>query len=292
MTHIALTQLSLLTYVAVLSFLFAAGTTKGLIGVGMPTIAVPLLNLVLDLPATVALLSIPLILTNIPQAIEGDPLRAVLKRLAPIFLGLVLGVFIGITLLAAVRSVYLKPIVGMILISIAGAMLVSPCVRVPRHLEPVASPAAGIIGGLTGGLAASPGPFVFLYLIALGIERDRFVQYASMFLIVAATLMTLTLGGEGLLTRSDAVVSAIASAPIFAGMWVGRRVRHLLSQELFRKLIIGLVVTSGLLLVTDNLRFGLLSPQQLSRIDAAPGNSSGAAIPDLPDRPARSRSGA
>ena len=260
MPHVALAHLSLLTYLAVLSFLFAAGTTKGLIGVGTPAIAVPLLNLVLDLPATVALLSVPLILTNIPQAIEGDPLCVVLKRLLPVFLGLAFGVFVGITLLALVASIYLKPVVGLILISIAATMLLSPRVRVPRHLEPIASPAAGIVGGLTGGLAASPGPFVFLYLLALGIERDRFVQYASMFLIVAATLMTLALGGEGLLSRSDAVVSVIASVPIFAGMWVGRRVRHLLSQSLFRKLVIGLVAISGVLLATDNLRFSLISP--------------------------------
>ncbi len=253
MPPINLTDLSLLSFAGVLSFLFAAGTTKGLVGVGMPIIAVPLLSLVLDLPETVALLSVPLIITNIPQAINGDPLAVVLKKLGPIFLGLVVGVFVGISLLASVRSAFLKPVVGLVLIAIALLMLLSPRVKVPKKLEPVASPAAGVIGGLAGGLAALPGPFVFMYLLALGIERDRFVQYSSMFLTVAATLMTITLGAKGLLGWNAAMISTLATLPIFAGMWVGGNIRQFVSPELFRKIILGIVVASGLHLIAGGM---------------------------------------
>jgi hypothetical protein len=89
----------------------------------------------------------------------------------------------------------LKPVVGIALVSIAVLMLLSPRLIVSKTVEPVASPVVGVIGGLLGGLAALPGPLVFIYLIALGIERDRFVQYSSMFLAVAASLMAITLGG-------------------------------------------------------------------------------------------------
>src|SRR5205823_3175648 len=117
---------------------------------------VPLLSLVLDLPATVALLSIPLIITNIPQAIDGDPFDVVIRKLGLLFIGLIVGVFVGISLLASVRMTLLKPVVGIVLIAVAMLMLFSPRVKVPRRLQPVASPAAGIVGGLAGGLAALP----------------------------------------------------------------------------------------------------------------------------------------
>ena len=55
-----MTHLSLLSTVAVLLALFAAGSTKGLLGIGMPIVAVPLLNLIVDLRVTVVLLAIPL----------------------------------------------------------------------------------------------------------------------------------------------------------------------------------------------------------------------------------------
>jgi len=46
--------------------------TKGLIGIGMPIIAVPLLTWVADLPDHCEILSIPARHQHIPQALEGD----------------------------------------------------------------------------------------------------------------------------------------------------------------------------------------------------------------------------
>jgi uncharacterized membrane protein YfcA len=49
MGQIDVTHLPYISLLAVLLALFAAGTTKGLIGIGMPIVAVPLLNIVVDL---------------------------------------------------------------------------------------------------------------------------------------------------------------------------------------------------------------------------------------------------
>jgi len=71
MAHVSLIDLPTASMTALLLALFVAGATKGLIGVGMPIVAVPILSLVVDLPIAVALLSIPLIVTNVPQALQG-----------------------------------------------------------------------------------------------------------------------------------------------------------------------------------------------------------------------------
>ena len=107
-----MTRLSLLSTVAVLLALFAAGSTKGLLGIGMPIVAVPLLNLIVDLRVTVVLLAIPLIITNIPQAIVGDRIAVVLRRLWPVLAGMVVGVAVGVTLLSITDPAYLKPVVS------------------------------------------------------------------------------------------------------------------------------------------------------------------------------------
>ena len=110
-----------------------------------------------------------------------------------------------------------------------------------------------MIGGLAGGLAALPGPFVFMYLLALGFERDRFVRYSSMFLTVAASLMAITLGGKGMLGWKDALVSVAATLPILAGMWVGGFIRKFVSPDLFRKIILGVIVVSGIHLLATGV---------------------------------------
>lgn len=240
-----MTHLSLLSTVAVLLALFAAGSTKGLLGIGMPIVAVPLLNLIVDLRVTVVLLAILLIITNIPQAIVGDRIAVVLRRLWPVLAGMVVGVAVGVTLLSITDPAYLTPVVGIILLSICTLMWFAPKLVVPTQLETVASPAAGVVGGLAGGLAALAGPFVFVYLLALGLKRDQFVQYSSMFLVISATVMTAFLLGRGVMGWSDAVISTLATVPIFAGMWVGAGVRQYVSPQVFKKLIFIVVAVSG-----------------------------------------------
>jgi len=245
MAHIDFMNLSLISFVAVLIALFAAGSTKGLLGIGMPIVAVPLLNLIVDLRIAVVLLSIPLIITNIPQAIVGDRIVTVLRRLWPILAGMVVGVAIGVTLLSIADPVYLKPVVGVILLAICALMWLAPKLVVPPKLERVVSPAAGVVGGLAGGLAALPGPFVFIYLLALGLKRDQFVQYSSMFLVIFAAVMTAFLHGRGVMGWHEAVISTLATLPIFAGMWAGAFARQYVSPDLFRKLILIVVAISG-----------------------------------------------
>jgi hypothetical protein len=245
MAHIDLMHMPSALLVAVLMALFVAGTTKGLLGIGMPIFAVPLLSLFVDLRIADILLAIPLIVTNIPQAIQGDRIPIVLRRLWPILAGMVVGVAIGVTLLSTTNPSYLKPVVGIILLAVCALMWFAPKLTVPPHLEPFASPTAGLVGGLAGGLAALPGPFVFIYLLALGLKRDQFVQYSSMFLVISAAVMTVFLRGKGVMDWQDAIISTLATLPIFAGMWAGGFVRNYVSQELFRKLILTVVAVSG-----------------------------------------------
>jgi uncharacterized protein len=250
MVSVDLFHLSIVSVAAICAMLLIAGATKGLIGIGMPIVALPLLNQVVDLPVAVAILSIPLIISNIPQALTGDKPSVVLNRLLPLLCGLVIGTVIGVCLLTSVRVDILKPIVGVILILVVGLMLFAPHFAVARQHEKYLGPIVGLFGGILGGLAALPGPFVFVYILALGFSKDRFVQYSSMFLVVAATLMTITLRGFGALGWVDLLGSTLAVIPILAGMRLGTSLRASLSPPLFRKIILAVVMLSGIHMIS------------------------------------------
>src|SRR5882757_8158480 len=79
--------------------LVIAGLVKGVIGVGMPVVAFPLLSMLVDVQTAVMLLSVPLVLCNIPQALEGGLVPQTLWSLAPVLVGLVPGVWIGVAVL-------------------------------------------------------------------------------------------------------------------------------------------------------------------------------------------------
>ena len=68
-----------------------AGFTKGVIGMGLPTISMGLLALVMPPLEAAALLMLPSFLTNLWQMLAGPSLKAVSTRLWPMMLGACLG---------------------------------------------------------------------------------------------------------------------------------------------------------------------------------------------------------
>src|SRR3981189_1168269 len=81
---------------AVVCSLIVAGILKGIIGVGMPIVALPLLSLFIDVKSVVMLLSMPLIFSNVPQALEGGKTGQCLVQLMPVILGMIPGLFLGV----------------------------------------------------------------------------------------------------------------------------------------------------------------------------------------------------
>src|SRR5262249_53665051 len=86
---------------AVVCSLIVAGLLRGTIGVGMPVVALPLLSLFIDIRSAAMLLSMPLILSNLPQALEGGQTGRCLAQLMPVILGMIPGLFLGVRVLLA-----------------------------------------------------------------------------------------------------------------------------------------------------------------------------------------------
>ena len=78
-----------LTIVAVVFLL--AGAVKGMIGLGLPTIAMGLLTLAMPPSAAASLLLVPSFITNVWQLWLGPSFGALLRRLWPLLAGLTVG---------------------------------------------------------------------------------------------------------------------------------------------------------------------------------------------------------
>jgi uncharacterized membrane protein YfcA len=83
-----------LTPLIVLAFALA-GLTKGVIGLGLPTISMGLLAVVMTPAQAAAILIVPSLVTNIWQMLAGPYLRSCLNRLWPMLIGVCLGTWAG-----------------------------------------------------------------------------------------------------------------------------------------------------------------------------------------------------
>lgn len=226
-----------------LAFLLA-GVVKGVLGMGLPTVAMGLLGLVMAPAQAAALLVVPSLVTNLWQLAAGPGMRATIKRFASMMVAITLGSFIGIALLTGATKAATAAL-GAVLAVYGVTGLVSLRLHVPRHHEPWLSP---LIGFITGILTGATGVFVIPavpYFASLDLDKEALLQTLGL----AFTVSTLSLGAgllyAGHLHAAAGTASALALAPAAAGMFLGQRIRSRLSPEVFRRCFFAALIPLG-----------------------------------------------
>lgn len=211
-----------------------AGFVKGVIGLGLPTIAVGILGVVMAPAQAAALLVIPNLVTNGWQIVTGPRLGPILRRLWPMLGTICLGTWAGAGLLQQTRGGAATLWLGLALIAYALVGLKAAKLRVPAGWEIWLGP---LVGFATGVVTAATGVFVLPavpYLQALGFDKDELVQALGVSFIVSTLALSFGLVGAGALTPTIGWQSAIALVPALAGMAAGQFVRNRISPAAFK----------------------------------------------------------
>lgn len=231
----------------------AGGLVKGIISIGLPLVALPLLTFVVDIKTAIALLMVPLIVSNLLQAVEGKGTVALLRRFWPLLLSLAVGTLIGTALFAALDVHTLELTIGPVVIVFAMVSYLHPNFAVPAHSERWLGPVIGFASGVLGGMTTFFGPLLAAYAIGLRLGRDVFVKGISMIYVCAA--LFLTFGGivQGYAGPTLLLLSCVGMIPVYLGMRMGTRIRHRIDPEKFRLLVLAAVWLTGI----NMIRLGL-----------------------------------
>lgn len=229
--------------------LFLAGTVKGVVGLGLPTVSLALLTPVLGLADAMAAMLLPSFLTNLQQALAGGGLAAMLRRFWPFLAAVAVGTLATSGAVAAMDTALLVMMLGGSIAVYAALGLVTPPWPNPgRHeawLGPTAGAATGLLTGMTGSFVIPSVP----YLQSLGLGRDRLVQTMGATFTVATLALALGLGGRGLIGGAEAVGSLAGILPAFIGMELGRRLRGRLSEIAFRRALFTALLLLGIWMI-------------------------------------------
>jgi uncharacterized membrane protein YfcA len=213
-----------------------AGFVKGVIGLGLPTVAMGLLAVAMTPAQAAALLTVPSFLTNVWQAL-GPGLRPLLRRMWPMLLGICIGTWsmgawVGAGLLTADGGASVGLGAVLALYGLLGLSAVE--LSVPARFEPWFSP---LIGAITGVVTAATGVYMIPsapYLQALGLEKDDLVQALGLSFTVSTLALAGILVHAGSLGMSVAGVSLLALVPALLGMVLGQWVRARVRSRAFR----------------------------------------------------------
>ena len=240
-----------LTFIfAVAGFAFVlAGFVKGVMGQGLPTVAVGIHSQIMSPGEATALLIVPALITNIWQAWAGPSLGPLLRRLWPTLLASLLGTWVatalGLGLLTPEAATMARKALGYALI-VYGLLGVSRIrLRVPPRTEPWLGPA---MGAANGAVATATGVFmvpVIPYIQALGLNRDDLVQAQGVSFTVSTLALTVVLLGSGTMNVNNMLGSLLAVLVTFIGMNIGQLAREHVAPEVFRLLFFVLMLGLG-----------------------------------------------
>src|SRR5207247_1813025 len=104
-----------------LAVFLVAGTVKGLVGIGLPTITIALTSLVLPLTESIALITLPTVITNVWQAAVGGRFRYIVRRHWPLIMPLAVALFLTMWLVGQKGPNWASVVLGLVL-AIYGAM--------------------------------------------------------------------------------------------------------------------------------------------------------------------------
>ncbi len=231
-----------------LAFFFAA-FVKGTTGLGFSTACLPILTMTIGLKATLPLLIIPSIVSNLIVMRDAGHFRATVRRFWPLFLAAVPGLILGLALLTWVDQLYAAAVLGLVLIVYGLFALANPRLALPQRLAaPLAVP-TGLLTGTVNGLTGSQVMPVLPYLMALGLTPSHFVQAINCSFTLSSLVMAVGLSKIGLMTLETSLISAGGTLIVFLGVFLGSRVRRFLSPDQFRRAVLFLLVVLGCVLL-------------------------------------------
>ena len=230
-----------------------AGLVKGVIGMGLPTVAMGLLALALPPAEAAAIVVVPSLVTNVWQLLAGPRFAALARRLWPMMAGVTAGTIAAAGVIAGDASGLAEACLGAALalyavVGLSGFKLaVAP--RQERWMAPAVGAATGLVTGATGVFVIPAVP----YLQALGLERDELIQALGLSFTVSTIALALGLLRVDAWQTQSLGLSALALVPALAGMQLGQTLRRRIAPPKFRTVFFAGLLLLGLYLALRGL---------------------------------------
>ena len=228
----------------------AAGTVKGLLGIGLPTMAVGLMAQFVDVREAVALAIVPMLLANAWQMSRGGEPRALAARVLGRYRALATCMLVtigAVALLApAVPPAYVALALGTVMVAFALSALLREPPPLPARFDARAQWLSGVLAGVFGGLAGVWAPPIIVYLGARRLPPEEFVETVGVLLFVGSVVLFAGYLANGMLDAATTAHSLLLTLPTLAGFALGESLRRRVSPARFRTLVLVFFLLMGL----------------------------------------------
>lgn len=172
------------------------------------------------------------------------------RRLAPFIIGGAVGAPIGVMLLIYIDPTYLRPAVGLLLVLYSIYGLARPAFK-PVQVGFKAEVSIGVLNGLLGGLTGLVGIIVTIWCQLRGWSKDVQRTVFQPVMVAASAMTAVSLSIAGAVTVETVNLYLLGLPLLLAGMWSGFKLYGTLDDAAFRKVLLALLLASGLALIVS-----------------------------------------
>jgi uncharacterized protein len=226
---------------------------KGLTGMGLPLVAVPILAGFLGVEHTIVVMQIPGMVSNIwlvwglRRSAREVPMHY--DMIVPSVIAVVVGVWfldfaderVTILLLAASVAVFLI------------VLLLKPSFQLKGAIGRVVTVLASCLGGFTQGAAGVSGPLFSTLILSFRLKREAYVYYNGLVFGLFNLVQIAAMIWFDMFTWQRTMEGFLALIPLFIFQYLGMRTMGRISTRSFNFAVIGVIVAMEIKLVWDGL---------------------------------------
>jgi uncharacterized protein len=242
----------LTTIIVVVLGAFCGGFVTGLAGFGTGLTALAFWLHVVD-PVIAAALVVTCSVIGQAQSLYTVRRAIMWRRAWPFLAGGIIGVPVGVVSLQMIAPQLLKVFLGVVLITYSGVMLRARKFPTIAWGGKIADWMIGLGGGALGGLAGLSGPLPTIWCGLRGWNADAQRAVYQPFNLIILAIVLCTYITQGTMTGEIwRFVLMCIPATIFGAFW-GIRTYGRVNDHQFRRLVLSLLLVSGIVLTVSNL---------------------------------------
>ena len=232
--------------------IFVGGIVKGSVGIGMSMFSVPIIVFILPPTKAMMLLCVPVIATNFIQMSIKKGISN--YRFFPMFLMLFTGILIGGKLILKINFQTISIIIALTIILFTFINFLGLNLKnIKQKNEKILSIIIGFFSGILGGLSMFYAPPIITFLASLNLEKESFIRTTATMYFLASIPLYSSLIYHGLGNFYDLLISLVVTPLALLGQYFGTKIRMRLSNIIFRKTILSILIIIGFSLLIKNL---------------------------------------
>ena len=234
------------TTIFVLIVAFFASALSAIAGFGGALILIPMVSFFIDFKLAVGVLTFYFLANKIFQIYFYR--RSIdWKTAGWVWLGAVPAVIVGALFLVSLPTELLKRLLGILILF----YILNAVYKLINDFKPgkVSTPVIGAIYGFFSGVVGVGDPIKAALLLQLGLVKERFVATMAIIAILLNLIKAIVYSSFALVSADDVQLIIFLIIVSLLGTYLGKQFLNRLKPEVFKKIVLGLLLVVGLQLI-------------------------------------------